>query len=166
MVAAGIFRQYDIRGIVGKDLTLEAATAIGRAYAVLLASAGAAAPWPSAATIARAAPRSAMPWSGLTESGLDVIDIGVVPTPLLYWSLHHVPWWRHPDHRLAQSAGVQRLQVLVGHGLAARRGHPAPATRTSRPASSARERGRCARGDHRPLRRRHRRPQIGPLART
>jgi phosphomannomutase/phosphoglucomutase len=28
---------------------------------------------------------------GLTESGLDVIDVGIVPTPLLYWSLHHLP---------------------------------------------------------------------------
>ncbi len=28
---------------------------------------------------------------GLTASGVDVIDIGVVPTPVLYWSLHHLP---------------------------------------------------------------------------
>ena len=32
-VAAGIFRQYDIRGIVGRDLTPDAAGAIGGAYA-------------------------------------------------------------------------------------------------------------------------------------
>jgi len=32
-VAAGIFRQYDIRGIVGRDLTPDAAHAIGCAYA-------------------------------------------------------------------------------------------------------------------------------------
>ena len=35
-VSPGIFRQYDIRGIVGKDLTVEAAAAIGRAYASLM----------------------------------------------------------------------------------------------------------------------------------
>ena len=29
--------------------------------------------------------------SGLTESGVDVVDVGVVPTPLLYWTLHHEP---------------------------------------------------------------------------
>ena len=36
----GIFRQYDIRGIVDRDLTTEAATAIGRAYATLLRDRG------------------------------------------------------------------------------------------------------------------------------
>lgn len=28
---------------------------------------------------------------GLTECGVDVVDVGVVPTPLLYWALHHEP---------------------------------------------------------------------------
>jgi phosphomannomutase / phosphoglucomutase len=92
MVAAGIFRQYDIRGIVGKDLTLEAAEAIGRAYAVLLAARGIS----GAVAVGRdnrpsgASLRDALV-KGLTESGLDVIDVGIVPTPLLYWSLHHLP---------------------------------------------------------------------------
>ena len=36
----GIFRQYDIRGIVDRDLTIEAATAIGRAYATHLKNSG------------------------------------------------------------------------------------------------------------------------------
>ncbi len=92
MIAAGIFRQYDIRGIVGKDLTVEVAEAIGRAYAVLLHERGihgAVAVGrdnrPSGTSLRDALVR------GLTESGLDVIDVGVVPTPLLYWSLHHVP---------------------------------------------------------------------------
>ena len=31
-ISQGIFRQYDIRGIVGRDLTDEVATAVGRAY--------------------------------------------------------------------------------------------------------------------------------------
>ena len=30
-IAAGIFRQYDIRGVVGDDLTIEAAEGIGTA---------------------------------------------------------------------------------------------------------------------------------------
>lgn len=92
MIAAGIFRQYDIRGIVGQDLTLEAAEAIGRAYAVLLAERGIVGAVavgrdnrPSGEGLRDALVR------GLTESGVDVIDVGVVPTPLLYWSLHHLP---------------------------------------------------------------------------
>jgi phosphomannomutase/phosphoglucomutase len=91
-IAPGIFRQYDIRGIYGRDLTLEAAEAIGRGYAVLLAErklSGAVAVGrdnrPSGEALRDALVR------GLTGAGLDVIDIGIVPTPLLYWSLHHLP---------------------------------------------------------------------------
>ena len=40
MISPGIFRQYDIRGVVGDDLTVEAAEAIGRAYGALLAERG------------------------------------------------------------------------------------------------------------------------------
>jgi phosphomannomutase/phosphoglucomutase len=35
-IPAGIFRQYDIRGIVGRDLTADVALAVGRAYAAYL----------------------------------------------------------------------------------------------------------------------------------
>src|SRR5262245_49555537 len=90
-LAAGIFRQYDIRGIVDRDLTTEAAYAIGGAYALLLEErdiTGAIAVGrdnrPSGAAL-----RDALV-DGLTSSGVDVVDIGVVPTPLNYWSLHHV----------------------------------------------------------------------------
>ena len=40
MIAAGIFRQYDVRGIVGSDLTPEVARAIGQGFATLLAARG------------------------------------------------------------------------------------------------------------------------------
>jgi phosphomannomutase/phosphoglucomutase len=89
-VSPGIFRQYDVRGIVDRDLTTEAAYQIGRAFAVLLAARGEA----GAVAVGRdnrpsgPALRDALT-SGLTESGVSVVDIGVVPTPLLYWSLHH-----------------------------------------------------------------------------
>ena len=90
-IAPGIFRQYDVRGIVGRDLTIDAARALGRAYAALLAERGVRGAVaigrdnrPSGATL-----REAL-MGGLTESGVDVIDIGVVPTPILYWSLHHL----------------------------------------------------------------------------
>jgi phosphomannomutase / phosphoglucomutase len=91
-IDAGIFRQYDIRGIVGHDLTIEAAGGIGRAYAAHLATIGAT----GAVAVGRdnrpsgAALRDALV-AGLTSSGVDVVDIGIVPTPLLYWSLHHLP---------------------------------------------------------------------------
>ena len=92
MGAAGIFRQYDIRGIVGDDLTTEAARGIGEGFAALLAQRGIA----GAIAVGRdnrpsgAALRDAL-GGGLTTSGVDVVDVGVVPTPLLYWALHHEP---------------------------------------------------------------------------
>ena len=88
----GIFRQYDIRGIVDRDLTVEAATAIGRAYATLLVQRGT----PGMVSVGRdnrpsgGLLRDALV-EGLTSAGADVVDIGVVPTPLMYWSLHHLP---------------------------------------------------------------------------
>jgi phosphomannomutase/phosphoglucomutase len=90
-ISPAIFRQYDIRGIVGRDLTPEVARAVGRAYAALIAERGVRAPIavgrdnrPSGDEL-----RDALV-GGLTECGVDVVDIGVVPTPLLYWSLHHL----------------------------------------------------------------------------
>src|SRR5512133_1273649 len=90
MISAGIFRQYDIRGVVGDDLTVEAAEGIGRGYAAVLAERGI----QGAVAIGRdnrhsgATLRDALV-KGLTDCGLDVVDIGVAPTPVLYWSLHH-----------------------------------------------------------------------------
>jgi phosphomannomutase/phosphoglucomutase len=90
-IASGIFRQYDIRGIVDDDLTVEAARAIGGAYAALMRERGVAGEVavgrdnrPSGDKL-----RDALV-DGLTSAGVDVVDIGVVPTPLLYWSLHHL----------------------------------------------------------------------------
>jgi phosphomannomutase/phosphoglucomutase len=96
-LSAEIFRQYDIRGIVGKDLTTEAARAVGLAYAAYLdehASAGAGTRR-GAVCVGRdnrpsgPALQDALV-GGLTESGADVVDIGVVPTPLNYWALNHL----------------------------------------------------------------------------
>ena len=90
MINAGIFRQYDIRGVVDDDLTLEAAEGVGRGYAALLAERdirGAVAVGrdnrPSGPALRDALVK------GLTDCGVDVVDIGEVPTPALYWSLHH-----------------------------------------------------------------------------
>ncbi|MHB1071523.1 MAG: phosphomannomutase/phosphoglucomutase [Gemmatimonadaceae bacterium] len=89
-LAPGIFRQYDIRGVVGRDLTEEAARGIGAGYAALLAERG----LPGTVAVGRdnrpsgRALRDALV-DGLTASGVDVVDVGVVPTPLLYWALHH-----------------------------------------------------------------------------
>ncbi|MEC4674639.1 MAG: phosphomannomutase/phosphoglucomutase, partial [Nitrospirota bacterium] len=86
-----IFREYDIRGIVGKDLTMDVAETIGRAYATLVRPQG-------AKTIAVGRDgRLTSPElrnrfvSGLIASGVNVIDVGVCATPLLYFSLFNLP---------------------------------------------------------------------------
>jgi phosphomannomutase / phosphoglucomutase len=89
-IASAIFRQYDIRGIVDRDLTPTAVRAVGAAYAALMAERGVR----GAVAVGRdnrpsgARLRDALV-DGLSGAGVDVVDIGVVPTPVLYWSLHH-----------------------------------------------------------------------------
>src|SRR2546428_2391974 len=86
-----IFREYDIRGIVGKDLTVELAEKIGRAFGSRAVRAGA-----KSIAVGRDGRTSAMAMreallKGLLGCGLDVVDIGVCPTPLLYFALFTLP---------------------------------------------------------------------------
>ncbi len=88
---SGIFREYDIRGVVGTELTPALAEKIGRAYGSLAVRAGA-----KAVAVGRDGRTSAMQMreallKGLLGCGLDVVDIGVCPTPLLYYALFTLP---------------------------------------------------------------------------
>jgi phosphomannomutase/phosphoglucomutase len=87
-----IFRAYDIRGIFGKDLTEEVATRIGAAFAKFLEG--------KAVVVGRDVRISGEKLRDAMISGLvsrcDVTDVGVVPTPLLYFALN----------RLRKDAGV------------------------------------------------------------
>ena len=87
-LAPEIFRAYDIRGVVAKNLSEDVVYWIGRAFA----AEAAALEQPrvavgrdgrhSSADLRKALVR------GLTEGGADVLDIGEVPTPLLYFATH------------------------------------------------------------------------------
>jgi len=82
-----IFREYDIRGIVGQDLTVDVAELVGRAYATLGQEKGlktVAVGWDGRLTSPELRDRLI---AGLTAGGLNVVDIGVCATPLLYFSL-------------------------------------------------------------------------------
>lgn len=86
-----IFREYDIRGVVGTDLTVELAEKIGRAYGSAAVRSGA-----KAVAVGRDGRTSAPPMreailKSLTSCGLDVVDIGVCPTPLMYFALFTLP---------------------------------------------------------------------------
>jgi len=90
-ISREIFREYDIRGVAGKDLTEEVATAVAGAYAAFLGEKGLRGSIavgrdnrPSGVALHKALVGS------LLASGVDVVDIGVVPTPLAYWSQHNL----------------------------------------------------------------------------
>lgn len=87
---AHIFREYDIRGIVGEDLNAEVAYRIARAYAAYLIEKGS----PRRAVVGRDNRASSPEVSqavteGLTASGIDVVDIGTVISPTFYFGRVH-----------------------------------------------------------------------------
>lgn len=87
-----IFRAYDIRGIFGKDLTEEVATRIGAAFAKFVEG--------RTVVVGRDVRISGEKLQDALISGLvtrcNVTDVGVVPTPLLYFALN----------RLRKDAGI------------------------------------------------------------
>lgn len=82
-----LFREYDVRGIVGKELTDDIAEQLGRAYATLVRDKGV-----RTVAVGRDG-RLSSPGlrdsllRGLLEGGINVIDIGICASPLLYFSL-------------------------------------------------------------------------------
>ncbi len=90
-MTAHVFREYDIRGVADRDLSDELAERIGRALAVLLpARKSGEAPRIAVGRDCRlSSPRLFEQLvHGLIAGGVDVIDIGVGPTPMLYFSVH------------------------------------------------------------------------------
>jgi phosphomannomutase/phosphoglucomutase len=90
-ISQTIFREYDIRGIAGKDLTEDVAAAVAGAYATFLAEKGIR----GAVSVGRDNRPSGEKLhkalvAGLLASGVDVVDVGIVPTPLAYWSQHNL----------------------------------------------------------------------------
>ena len=88
-LSRAIFREYDIRGVAGKDLTEEAARLVAGAYTTFLAEKGV----QGAIAVGRDnRPSGEKLHPALVEAllacGIDVVDIGIVPTPLAYWSQH------------------------------------------------------------------------------
>ena len=85
-----LLREYDIRGIVGSTLHPADARAIGRAFGSMVAAAGGgrvvlgrdgrlSSPELAAATA-----------EGFVAAGLEVLDIGLGPTPMMYFAVHHL----------------------------------------------------------------------------
>jgi phosphomannomutase/phosphoglucomutase len=89
-VSRAIFREYDIRGIVGAELTNSVLEAMGRAFGTYIQRRTGR----GQIVIGRDARPSSLPFSqaairGLLETGCEVLDIGQVPTPLTSFAVNH-----------------------------------------------------------------------------
>jgi phosphomannomutase/phosphoglucomutase len=85
-----IFREYDIRGIAGKDMTDEDVVLIGKSVGTYLQNHGC-----SQLTVGRDCRLTSDTYSekiieGLLSTGCDVINIGVCSTPVFYFSIKHL----------------------------------------------------------------------------
>jgi phosphomannomutase/phosphoglucomutase len=84
-----VFREYDIRGVADRDLSDDFARDLGRAIGAHLARAGA-----RRIAVGRdcrvSSPRlHAALTTGLLQAPLQIIDVGIVPTPALYFAPFH-----------------------------------------------------------------------------
>ncbi len=87
MINRQLFREYDIRGIVDRDLTEDAVTLMGRAFGTLVREKGGRVITCGRDGRLHSKRLQAALMKGLTAAGVDVVDIGQCPTPVLYFSL-------------------------------------------------------------------------------
>jgi phosphomannomutase / phosphoglucomutase len=86
MISKSIFKAYDIRGVIGKTLDVDAARSIGRAFGSEVRAQGG-----DAVVVARDGRLSgpdliAALSDGLRAAGVDVVNVGMVPTPVGYFA--------------------------------------------------------------------------------
>ncbi len=89
-VNSRIFRQYDVRGVVDEDLTDEVVEKLGKGYGAQMVNLG-----HTKVSVGYDARVSSPRFrdsliKGILSTGVDVVDIGMVPTPTLYFSLFHL----------------------------------------------------------------------------
>ncbi|MFM0170110.1 phosphomannomutase/phosphoglucomutase [Paraburkholderia sediminicola] len=86
MISKSIFKAYDIRGVIGKTLDADAARSIGRSFGSEVRAQGG-----DAVVVARdgrlSGPELVQALSdGLRAAGVDVVNVGMVPTPVGYFA--------------------------------------------------------------------------------
>jgi phosphomannomutase/phosphoglucomutase len=85
-----VFREYDVRGIVGSDLTPDFVMALGRAIGTLASRQGA-----RTLVLGRDCRLSSETYldtvsQGIRDAGIDVLDAGLCATPMLYFAIRHL----------------------------------------------------------------------------
>ena len=125
---AQIFREYDIRGLVDQDLTEEVVELLGKGLGTVVRRKGG-----QSVVVGRDCRESSTRFrdrliDGLTSTGLDVLDVGVVPTPLTYFAANTLP-----VDGLAMITGSHNPPEYngfkVGHGKTTLHGHEIQALR-------------------------------------
>jgi phosphomannomutase / phosphoglucomutase len=89
-VNSAIFRGYDLRGLVGTDLSPELAEALGKAFGTYLKRHGI-----TQAVVGRDSRETSPLYSqqliaGLVWAGIDVVDIGMLLVGMFYWSQYYL----------------------------------------------------------------------------
>lgn len=89
MIPQNIFREYDIRGTVGEELSDDVVAAIGRGVATYLVGRG-----KKVALLCRDNRPSSEPFAAILSeafvaAGLAVVDLGMAPTPAFYFATRH-----------------------------------------------------------------------------
>lgn len=87
---AKVFREYDIRGLAGTEITGPDVSRLGRAFAAHMANHG-----KRRVVVARDCRLTSEDYrdllvGGMLEAGLDVVDVGVCPTPLFYFAIRNL----------------------------------------------------------------------------
>jgi len=127
-----IFRAYDIRGIYGKDITDNIATQIGQAFGTYIGGAGKRLVVGRDVRLSGQALQNAL-IEGLLSTGCHAQEIGIVPTPVLYFAIvhqskdggavvtasHNPPNWngfklcREKGFLIAQGMGMEKVQQIA-----------------------------------------------------
>ena len=125
---AHIFREYDIRGLVDQDLTEDVVELLGKGLGTVVRRKGG-----QSIAVGRDCRESSTRFrdrlvAGINSTGLDVLDVGVVPTPLTYFAANTLP-----VDGLAMITGSHNPPEYngfkVGHGKTTLHGHEIQALR-------------------------------------
>ena len=133
-INAAVFREYDIRGRAAEDLNDEFVLALGRAYGTVVRRAGG-----GQGALGRDCRHSGLRIlsrfaEGVQSTGVDVLNLGVVATPMVYFALqqdgidggvaitgsHNPPAWNGFKLCLGTQSiygtGIQQLHTLMRNG--------------------------------------------------
>src|SRR2546430_10634919 len=91
MLNPHVFRAYDLRALVGQDITPGVFRQVGRAYATLIRRDGGRRVAVGQDNRVSSAALKAAFVEGVRAAGVDVVDVGLVTTPILYFATAH---WR------------------------------------------------------------------------